>query len=168
MRSARGWEQCQPCDSFRQTSLSSIRGYVSRVNPRCVSRGRTQSHSLRAPLLLATPPPPRPSSAAVRLDLLPQLAPASASARDMVPPHTIAGIIYSLCATSAAAALKPSLIAARRSTHRVPCARGGGQPHSRTERRFWISAAREHSERTSRVLSLPRSRRHFAKSTVAL
>ena len=97
--------------------------------------------------------------------------PACASQRfssGYVPPHTIAGIIYSLCATSAAAALKPSLIAARRSTHRVPCARGGGQPHSRTERRFWISAAREHSERTSRVLSLPRSRRHFAKSTVAL
>ena len=50
---------------------------------------------------------------AVRFDFLPRLAPVSASARDMVPPHTIAGIISSLCATSAAAALKPSLIAAR-------------------------------------------------------
>ena len=106
---------------------------------------------------------------AVCFDFLPRLAPVSASARDMVPPHTIAGIIYSLCATSAAAALKPSRIAARSPcTHCVPCARGGSQPHSRTERRFWISAARESSERTSRVLSLPRSRRHIAKSTVAL
>jgi hypothetical protein len=106
---------------------------------------------------------------AVCFDFLPRLAPVSASARDMVPPHTIAGIIYSLCATSAAAALKPSRIAARSPcTHCVPCARGGSQPHSRTERRFWISAASENSERTSRVLSLPRSRRHIAKSTVAL
>jgi hypothetical protein len=104
---------------------------------------------------------------AVRFDFLPRLAPVSASARDMVPPHT-GNHILSLC-NKCCSSIKAIADRGALSMHSLrPVARGGSQPHSRTERRFWISAARENSERTSRVLSLPRSRRHIAKSTVAL
>jgi len=60
----RGWEQCQPCDSFRQTSPSSIQGYVvSSVNRGALVTGL--SRTLCARHFFSRPPCPPPLLPAV-------------------------------------------------------------------------------------------------------